>query len=241
MPVIELQGKEVSYRVRASRRAKRVSLRYRPSDGLEVVYPAGSRKPAPESLLRERADWILRAIDRMNDARLKRPRRSYCEGEEFPFRGASYQLQLETSKSLATSSARLTDDRLLLSLPADNSSPTSDIIRRVILGFYRQQAKIYLPRRLDELAERHGFTYKQVRIKNQKTRWGSCSAKRNINLNLRLMMAPDEAIDYVLIHELCHLRELNHTPAFWALVAGCCPDYRHWQAWFKQHGHSLNL
>ena len=87
----------------------------------------------------------------------------------------------------------------------------------------------------------YGFKYEKVRIKNQKTRWGSCSAKRNINLNLRLMMAPDEAIDYVIIHELCHLLELNHNPAFWALVESCCPKYAHWKAWFKQHGPRLIL
>ena len=87
----------------------------------------------------------------------------------------------------------------------------------------------------------HGFKYEKVRIKNQKTRWGSCSSKRNLNFNMRLMMAPDEAIDYVIIHELCHLRELNHTPAFWRLVEACCPNFRHWRDWFKKYGASLIL
>jgi len=95
--------------------------------------------------------------------------------------------------------------------------------------------------RAEELAHKHGFKFARVRIKNQKTRWGSCSAKRNINLNMRLMMAPDGAIDYVIIHELCHLRELNHSAAFWALVESYCPEFRHWRAWFRQHGPSLIL
>ena len=97
----------------------------------------------------------------------------------------------------------------------------------------------YMPARVAELAAIHGFDYAVVRIKNQKTRWGSCSAKGNINLNLRLMMAPDPVIDYVIIHELCHLRELNHSLAFWALVESCCPDYRRWRNWLKQLGPCL--
>ena len=87
----------------------------------------------------------------------------------------------------------------------------------------------------------YGFRYQNVRVKNQKTRWGSCSSKGNINLNLRLMMAPEPAIDYVIVHELCHLRVLNHSPAFWTLVESCFPDYRRWRAWFKEHGASLIL
>ena len=81
----------------------------------------------------------------------------------------------------------------------------------------------------------------KVRSQNQKSALGSCSAKRNINLNLRLMMAPDAAIDYVIIHELCHLRELNHNRAFWALVEFYCAEFRHWKAWFKEHGSRLIL
>jgi len=241
MASIILNGQAIRYSVRSSRRAKRISIRYSPSDGLEVVYPVGPHQPTPEELLRRQADWILATRDKIRSASETRPQREYRDGEAFLFRGAAYRLLLEKDSSASRIGAHIKGDRLALSLPDTDPDAEESVIRGAIEGFYRAQAKAYLPRRLDELATKHGFHYEQLRIKNQKTRWGSCSAKRNINLNLRLMMAPDDAIDYIIIHELCHLRELNHNRAFWELVESYCPAYRYWDAWFKQHGPSLIL
>ena len=241
MPIIELKGISIKYRVRTSQRAKRVSVRYSLRDGLEVVFPPGLRQPDPAALLHERSDWILSAVDRFSDAQSKLPQRQYREGETFLFRGACYQLKLETDPSHRRIKVHLWDNVLRISLPESTPQDDGQLFRGAVESFYRGQAKQYLPVRVSELADAHGFTYGKLRIKNQKTRWGSCSAKGNINLNLRLMMAPDSAIDYVIIHELCHLRELHHDAAFWALVESCCPDFRHWKAWFSEHGPCLIL
>ena len=90
----------------------------------------------------------------------------------------------------------------------------------------RAQAKAELPPRLAELAARHGFSYNRLTIKNNVSNWGSCSAKGNINLNLRLVTLPPELRDYVLLHELCHLQYLNHGPQFHALLEQVCPGHR---------------
>ncbi len=90
----------------------------------------------------------------------------------------------------------------------------------------RTRAKAELPPRLAELAALHGFSYNRVCIKNNVSNWGSCSVKGNINLNLRLVTLPDELRDYVMLHELCHLREMNHGPRFHALLEQVCPGHR---------------
>lgn len=90
----------------------------------------------------------------------------------------------------------------------------------------RAQAKAYLPVRLKQLAEAHGFEYNRVFIKHNVSNWGSCSAKKNINLNLNLMRLPEELRDYVMLHELCHLKHLNHGPEFHALLESVCPNHR---------------
>lgn len=241
MPIIELKGQSIAYVVRTSNRAKRISVRYSHRDGLEVVYPPGLRQPTPETLLLERSDWILSAVDRFRDAQAKRPRRAYQDGETFLYRGAGYRLLRNPTPAGSRISVRLADGCLRVSLPELAPDEEIGCIRDAVQQFYRKEAQLYLPARARELAETHGFKYEKVRIKNQKTRWGSCSSKRNINLNLRLMMAPDGAIDYVILHELCHLRELNHKPAFWALVETTCPDFRGWKDWFRQHGPNLIL
>ena len=241
MPILDLNGQSIAYRLRTSKRAKRISLRYSLQKGLEVVYPSGMQQPTPEELLLEQSDWILSAVEKFSDAQALLPRREYREGEVFFFRGVSHKLQLERSPAQSKICIRLVDGFLTVAVPNPPQTAENEDIREAVKGYYRREAQRYLPQRVRELAEAHGFKYERVRIKNQKTRWGSCSSKHNINLNLRLMMAPDAAIDYVIIHELCHLRELNHTPAFWALVAAHCPDYSLWKNWFKQHGPSLIL
>lgn len=90
----------------------------------------------------------------------------------------------------------------------------------------RKQAKAYLPGRLAELAAQHGFSYNQVRIKHNASNWGSCSAKKNINLNLNLMRLPEELQDYVMLHELCHLKYMNHGKEFHALLESVCPNHK---------------
>lgn len=99
----------------------------------------------------------------------------------------------------------------------------------------RAQAKESLPPRLKELADEHGFTYNRVVIKNNISNWGSCSSKGNINLNLRLVTLPHSLQDYVMLHELCHLKEMNHGPRFHALLESLCPDHRQLEKELKQY------
>lgn len=99
----------------------------------------------------------------------------------------------------------------------------------------RAQAKAVLPQRLAELAAQYGFTYNQVRIKHNSSNWGSCSELGNINLNLNLMRVPEDLRDFVMLHELCHLKYLNHGPEFHALLESVCPDHRAKQRALKEY------
>ena len=104
---------------------------------------------------------------------------------------------------------------------------------------WRARARAVLPARLAELAARHGLVVTAVSIRSQKTRWGSCGRNGHISLNWRLMLMPDWVRDYVLVHELMHLRRLDHSPKFWRLVEAACPGYRHARQWLRAHGPSL--
>lgn len=98
------------------------------------------------------------------------------------------------------------------------------------------QAAEYIPQRVAFFAKKMGVTYGRITIRNQKSRWGSCSAKGNLNFNCFLMMTPPEVIDYVVVHELCHRREMNHSKAFWACVEEVLPDYKKQERWLKEYG-----
>ena len=103
----------------------------------------------------------------------------------------------------------------------------------------RQQASLELPVHLYHLADHHGLIVSGVSVRNQRSRWGSCSPTGHISLNWRLVLMPDDIRDYVLIHELMHLRRLDHSRHFWRLVAHACPNYQKARKWLREHKHLI--
>ena len=111
---------------------------------------------------------------------------------------------------------------------------TDEEIRELV-----DKARKYIPERVAYFAEHMGVTYGRITIRNQKTRWGSCSSKGNLNFNCLLMLTPAEIIDYVVVHELCHRKEMNHSGAFWNEVEKVLPDYREAVRWLKEEGSQI--
>ena len=101
------------------------------------------------------------------------------------------------------------------------------------------RAKRVIPQRVRYYADIMGLEYGRITIRMQKSRWGSCSSKGNLNFNCLLMRTPQEIVDYVVVHELCHLKEMNHSPRFWAEVEKIFPDYKERRKWLKEHGNDI--
>ena len=128
-------------------------------------------------------------------------------------------------------------------MPNISKSYSPDTIKRmeVMDRRYRQAAREYFTKRC---AHYHPFTggcYRRITIRDQKTRWGSCSSTGTLSFNYRLMFAPPRVLDYVVVHELCHLTHMNHSREFWNLVSAVMPDYQKYKAWLKEHGQELNI
>ena len=234
-----LKGQTVEYTVRESRRAKRIRIRMDVKRGLEIVYPSGIHQPKPDELLLQNQAWVLATMKKLRLNQGRQFRRQYVQGAVFQYLGDDITLNLLQPSGRKRHQVQLVGSRLDVSLPKPGDSSDATAVQAAIEDFYRQQAKLYLPQRTREIAAALGFEYGRVRIKNQKTRWGSCSSKRNLNFNLRLMMAPPDAIDYIIVHELCHLVHMNHSKSFWALVAKHCPNCKAWHQWFKQNSQYL--
>ena len=133
-------------------------------------------------------------------------------------------------------------NQILVQIPQDLSFENSLIqseIRKTVSKILRKQAKAYLPRRIDFLAEKYGFNFKKLRFSHTGTRWGSCSSSGTISLNIALMNLPHHLIDYVIIHELCHTRQMNHSSKFWQEVEKYCPDYKKYVQEIKQFSPSI--
>lgn len=241
MPSIRLKGQVIEYSIRHSKRAKRINLRVDAKKGLELVYPMGVKKPPPREVLKSKEAWILSALGKVQIREETRFERRYEQGETFPYLGKDITLNLIQKTRGTTMTIQRTDTTLDISLPPDIDLNDTDTIQFAVENFYRKQAKTYITKRTQEIAKKLGFKFNRIVIKNQKTRWGSCSTGNNLNFNLRLMMTSPEAIDYIIIHELCHLTHMNHSKQFWSLVGKHCPKYKYWRKWFKENGRFLVL
>ena len=151
--------------------------------------------------------------------------------------GGQLRLELTIYHSGRRKTAVMEEGTLRLFL--DSMSP--DAVRAAIERWYRRQAHHIFAERAAHWNTQFGYKYGRIAIRDQKSRWGSCSRQGNLNFNWRLLLAPLAVLDYIVIHELAHLKEGNHSPRFWALVAEQCPDYRDQRAWLRQHGPELHF
>ena len=207
-----------------------------PEAGLRVYAPKYLRLRDVDEMVRQRADQLL-DMQRRSEARLETDRRAHpvTDGSPILIEGKRCILRLHRG---SRRSGRLVGDEYHLTLPNPDSDPD---VRAAIRATLSTAALTRIRERLDYYAPRIGRVPGRIAIREQKSRWGSCSSKGNLNFNWKLIMAPPQALDYVVIHELCHLHEFNHSPRFWTLVAGQMPDYEVWKKWLKAHTDDLYL
>ena len=232
---VSANGRRVEYTLVQSVR-RDVLLQALPEVGIRVYAPRGMRLRDVDQLVRERAEALL-DMQRQVDAKLDADRRAHPVTDGSPILVEGRPRALRLSQGPRTK-GELTEDeyRLTLPRPGDDAS-----VRGAIRATLSARALARIRERLAFYAPRIGVTPGRVAIRDQKTRWGSCSGKGNLNFNWKLIMAPPQCLDYVVVHELCHLLEFNHSPRFWALVSARMPDYEPWKKWLKGHAEDLYL
>lgn len=232
---VRAPGGEMEYiLIRAARRD--VLLKALPGGETRVYAPSTARLRDVDALVIERAAEIRRmheALERqLAENRLRHP---VAPGSRICIEGRAYALRLEWG---ARTRLSLTGAECALFLPEPESEQA---VRAALKQALSRRALERIRERLNFYAPRLGVAFGRVTVRDQRSRWGSCSARRNLNFNWKLIMAPPEALDYVVIHELCHLIEFNHSPRFWALVKGQMPEYEAWKKWLKAHGAELGV
>ena len=235
--VLLIGSKQIRYRLRISARAKRIRLEVNHEKGLLVVVPRRFRLDDLPEILRSKSRWILQKLElfeRMSVETSGDSAQGLENGSEILYRGNKLVLTVITTHD-GTIEAGLDGGGLRIAM---NSG--SRVTLEAVLGeWYRLEANRVIRRRVEHLAGTFGVSYSRVFVRSQKTRWGSCSARRNINLNWRLVLMPDDVMDYIVIHELTHLEEMNHSKRFWALVAARCPAYQQHKLWLRRNGPAL--
>lgn len=216
--------------VRRSARATQVRLRVAPDGSLRASMPVY----APMFLLKRLIKSSRPQLRKMLEHSL--PQTEYHDGQQI---GKSHTLIVRSATRLAVGRSK---QHITVDLPPALTLQSPEVVkklREVVISALRLEAKSYLPKRLQYLANQHGFVYDKVRFSHASSRWGSCSSSGTISLNIALMKLPFELIDYVVIHELAHTVEMNHSEAFWALVAKGDAQYKQHRKLLKQESPSI--
>ncbi|MBV6511145.1 MAG: M48 family metallopeptidase [Ignavibacteriales bacterium] len=207
----ELDGRELPCRIRRSTRAKYISLRITPAGELELILPGKARPEDGLKLLEKNKEWV-----RARKKLLK------SDADEYYYLGKKLSVLRSFSEDITDHEIRLKGEQFLIKSPAASRMS----VQSVYNGFIRYRAERYLLQRAEELASKNGFEVERFTLRKQKSRWGSCSSSKRISLNVNLMKCPENIIDYVIFHELCHLRFMDHSERFWNEVRKYVPDYR---------------
>lgn len=226
----------IAYTVRRSERARHARLIVTP-EGIELVVPRRMSLRDATTLVHERRSWLERTLRRIATDQSAHPPTIVRDGAALPYLGSELRLRVVTQPGRKRPRVRRQGDTLEVFVGAAGTQAVRSALER----WYRDRAREEIGRRLDSAVDRAGTSYSRLTIRDQKTRWASCSSTGAMSFNWRLLLAPEDVLDYVVEHEVAHLAVPDHSPRFWRLLAGRLPGYREAQGWLRRHGGSLRL
>lgn len=231
----EYDAEKIEFAVMKSKR-KSLSIAIQPDGNLLVKAPLFMSDSEILKWVKTKTSWIIRQRAKVHKQQIENPPKQYVSGEHFWYMGQAYELDVRISGGRAGMVGIVEGKIVLFSKTAESPE-----VQKRLADWYIKQAKLLIPKRVRYFAEQMGESFGNITIKNQKKRWGSCSSVRNLNFNWRLIMAPREVLDYVVVHELCHLRQMNHSKEFWDEVEKVLPDYKVHKKWLENNCKQLNL
>jgi len=212
------------------------------AEKIEVVAPLRVSTSKIHAFVKEQQDWIVAATDKVEQKRQKINSLSpevYKDGVAVPYQGEQSRIRLKTH-ALKKVKIDYNDQYFDIYLPVGyEEENNSELIRLTLIDWMKKQAFEVVNDYVALHANQYNLVQRYIKIKTQKSRWGSCGIHNDINLNWLLMLAPTEVMEYVVVHELCHIKERNHSARFWQLVAAHLPDYQKQRNWLRQNGMSL--
>jgi predicted metal-dependent hydrolase len=226
----------IHYTLKKSRkRRKTISLQIGNKSELVIAAPHFTPISEINRFVQEKQNWIHQAIQKNKEALIKNKAKEYIPGERFYYLGESFPLETFSEKN-EREGLVFWDNRFYLNAPGVLAKKREYFIR-----WYKRKAKEYFTERVNFYSRELNLRAKSVKITSAEKRWGSCSGKDNLSFSFRLIMAPPTVIDYVVVHELMHIKEKNHSSRFWQLMESAMPQYKLHRSWFKDNNHKFVL
>jgi predicted metal-dependent hydrolase len=229
---ITLGGEKLLFELKRSLRARLIWLKIDPSGRITLTIPRGYNSRLVPGYLRNNRDWILDNLAkcrRQAEQKQAEPKRDLVSYLGQPLRIVTERI------SEGAEGVQIKDDKLVVRLPPGAAGSQG----KVVASWLRDQARELITRKAGELSRKLGVRFSKITIRDQRTRWASCSHKGTLSFNWRLIMVPEVVLDYVILHELCHLRQMNHSKRFWGLVCKCDPLWQEHRKWIDSHSREL--
>jgi hypothetical protein len=207
------------------------------ANGVEVVLPERMALKHVPPFVDEKRPWIERTLRRFRQAEQALPAPALEHGTGVPYLGRELLLRVRVEPGRVRPHVGRRGDVLSVKVGQDGTEAVRDALER----WFKRRARVEVAARLDAATRRAGTSYTKLTIRSQRTRWASCSSRGAMSFNWRLLLAPEEILDYVVEHEVAHLEVMDHSQRFWKLLASRCPDYRRHERWLRQNGPALRL
>jgi len=237
---LEHNNEIIEYTIEYKKR-KSVELLIDPTGVVRIKAPKGTEEERIEKFVKSKGDWILKKTKEMFEPVKKITARTYEEGSKFLYLGKEYPIAIQIDTSIKKAEASFQNETFTIV----GKTGEEDEVKTALEKFYRKKCRQKIKKRADYYQKNcqklFKVKYKEIAIKEEKGRWASCSSERNMNFNWRLIMAPDHVIDYIVVHEMCHLAHMNHSKSFWTLVGKIMPDHEKRSDWLKYHGYKIFL
>ncbi len=219
---------------------KKTVLSIEPSGFVKVKAPKGTDEGQLLKAIEDRGDWILEQIGRLaqitKPAEAREPKR-FLEGDEFLYKGKAYPIEIIESPEVGKNAVTFNGN--VLCINAVNTD--EDKIRDALQRFYIRECRQTVLKRIAFYQPQFKVKPSSVEVKDTPTKWGQCSSERRMVFNWKLIMAPPEALDYVVVHEMCHLVHMNHDRSFWRLVGKIMPNHDEATKWLERYGHEMTF
>jgi predicted metal-dependent hydrolase len=223
---------EVSYRNRRT-----LVIQVEPMEKILVLSPNGLSEAYIMEKVRSKGAWILKKLAEFAKIGFLPLKKQFITGESFLYLGRNYKLQVLLNSNIVRPKVELTENNIFIFSPLKEQA----ILREALQKWYKKEAKNIILKKVEYFRKICMADPAQIKIKEQKRRWGSCSSKGNIYFNWRIIMAPDQVIDYIVVHEISHLIHRNHSPIFYKLVESIMPDYKKRRKWLKDFGLMMDI
>jgi hypothetical protein len=241
MSYVQYGNRRINFEIKRGNRKKSVAIHVHPTAMVTVLTPQHLDKEKIRMIVQKKAKWIIEKQEQIRNNGGSNPVKEFVSGESFPYLGRHYRLKVIKASSDAEGHCRLVNGRFLVEVNGNSGGEGGRAaVKRKLFRYYLEHAREKIEERMNRFAQQIGRWPANIEIKNQERRWGSCSRTGVIRLNWKIIMAPISVMDYVIVHELCHLIYPFHSTHFWHKVQSIIPDYKKRRHWLKELSLQIN-